>query len=139
MKHKTWFRLVIKAIGVLLIGFALNHVVQFVIQLTYVYLYDPFGSSGIFPLQGVWWTMQYLPPALGALAQLIVGLYLFFGGGWIVNKVVPSNPRYCPECGYDLSKSTAPNCPECGTEVTKIETGGVGRSGPSSLRSSGPA
>ena len=46
----------------------------------------------------------------------ILGLYLFLGGRWIVDKSIPSNRRYCHECGYDLTHTDSNCCPECGTE-----------------------
>jgi uncharacterized paraquat-inducible protein A len=48
--------------------------------------------------------------------NLIAGLYLFFGGKWIVNKAIPSNRPYCHECGYELTHARSNVCPECGTE-----------------------
>jgi hypothetical protein len=41
MKHKTWFRLVLKAIGILLIGMSLDEALTIVLQLA-----DMFSVSG---------------------------------------------------------------------------------------------
>ena len=106
MKHKTWFRLVLKAIGVLFFGIAIPSligslaiVVNFATQ-----------SMGV-GIEAFLWQMMY---GVGAAAQMIFGLYLFFRGEWIVNKAIPSNKPYCPECGYDISSTQAARCPECG-------------------------
>jgi hypothetical protein len=117
MKHKTWFRLVIKAIGVYMLA-----------------LYMPpflwvLGSSLIAqileasPQSGAGWTgpsrlweMFWYAVSSSSL-QVLVGLYLLFGGKWIVNLCIPSNRPYCPECGYQLSLSSRGNCPECGTTL----------------------
>jgi hypothetical protein len=62
-----------------------------------------------------WW-YYILQPAAG-LVQMGIGAYFFFGGEWIVNRAIPSNRPYCPECGYDLSKSRSERCPECGVTL----------------------
>ncbi|GMU20302.1 MAG: hypothetical protein AMXMBFR13_03990 [Phycisphaerae bacterium] len=51
----------------------------------------------------------------GSVFYVAFGLYLFFGGRWIVDKAVPANRPYCPECGYDLTAATRNRCPECDT------------------------
>ena len=115
MKHKTWFRLVIKAIGVLLVGFSLPTIWRIAFDLVGIlwaylmasdYSLSPYGHGYRF--------LQWLREG-GLVVQFVFGLYLFFGGKWIVNKVIPSNRPYCPECGYDLSKTRSAKCPECGT------------------------
>jgi hypothetical protein len=105
MKHKTWFRLVLKAIGVLFIGLSIE-------PLTWA-----IGSIidwGFDVSTAIGWTVS---SALAGVTLCSLGLYLFFGGEWIVNKAIPSNRPYCPECGYDLSKSKGGRCAECGTAL----------------------
>ncbi|MCI0366395.1 MAG: hypothetical protein L0Y44_06815 [Phycisphaerales bacterium] len=113
MKHKTWFRLVIKAIGVLLIGLSITTLVS---GLLHVGLQLIALLTGGFFFDSTFLEYQW-PHYFGGAAQFVFGLYLFFGGKWIVNKVIPSNRPYCPECGYDLSKSNGANCPECGVAL----------------------
>ncbi len=120
MKHKTWFRLVLKAIGILLVGLSLPDLVKFVAQMGHFSV----GSfaSGRFPVPPPptwWWVWNLVPEVIGHLLQLGLGLYLLFGGKWIVNLCIPSNRPYCPECGYDLSKAGSANCPECGVKLPR--------------------
>jgi hypothetical protein len=123
MKHKTWFRLVIKTIGVLLIGLSISGAVTSVVGILDALfigerwtMYSPYGAqlSAEFSWPLLASTLlQLLPPG----AQLAFGIYLLVGGKWIVNRCIPSNRPYCPECGYDLSNSRGAKCPECGVAL----------------------
>ncbi|HVP73552.1 MAG TPA: hypothetical protein VMS30_07430 [Phycisphaerales bacterium] len=122
MKHKTWFRLVLKAIGVLLIGIALPTCGQLAAHvLSYVFI-D--ATNSIFGND--YWAIQSLY-LVGGLLQMAFGLYLFLGGKWIVDKAIPSNRPYCPECGYDMSRAQGARCPECGVELPRDSAGAVSR------------
>ncbi|MCH7721708.1 MAG: hypothetical protein IH988_12095 [Planctomycetes bacterium] len=123
MKHKTWFRLVIKAIGVLLIGLSLPELATFFGLFNAMSTAKPFGGTGFAGRSG-WMWMVYLAPYSGSIVQLAIGVYLLFGGKWIVNLCIPSNRPYCPECGYDLSKTTSANCPECGVKLPRDNSTG---------------
>lgn len=114
MKYKTFFRLLMKALGVY---FTVQGVIGFV-------------SGGIHALSmlldtsfrgvGLWRSVVFVP--ISGLLETLVGLYLFSGGEWIVNKAIPSNRPYCHECGYDLSHPAGEVCPECGTAVVHTRT-----------------
>lgn len=120
MKHKTWFRLVLKAIGVLLIALGLPQFIGIMIQSIYFAIIGAsalgFGGGGV--LEMLSWNLHTL--VIGLL-QTILGFYLFFGGKWIVNLCIPSNKTYCPECGYDMGRSGSVTCPECGVRVRAVE------------------
>ncbi len=106
MKYKTLFRLLLKFMGLWL-------VVQGVAgTIGHVALMLEFEARTTFRHPFFNFNLKYV-------IELIAGLYLFFGGKWILNLVIPSNRPYCPECGYDLSKASASECPECGTPIEK--------------------
>ena len=107
MKYKTLFRMLLKAIGVWVVVAGINGTVGQLGYALYV-LTDASARS----MGGNWlFVFNVLAPAL----QIGLGLYLFFGGKWIVDKAIPSNRPYCHECGYDLTNAAGNVCSECGT------------------------
>jgi hypothetical protein len=117
MKHKTWFRLVLKAIGILIVCLNLPDLIYQIIYLcTRWQQSDPLSSGptdGDLIAQLTWPISSSLGCALGA--------YLLFGGKWLVDLCIPSNRPYCPGCGYELSNSTTAICPECGERLHRDE------------------
>ncbi|MCH8152160.1 MAG: hypothetical protein IH830_07290 [Planctomycetes bacterium] len=105
----------IRAIGVLILALSLPDVIHGV-----VYLFYRVTSAETF-LGG---TLISVISLRGPLIGCALGLYLFFGGKWVVNLCIPSNRPYCPECGYDLSKATSANCPECGVKLPRDSSTG---------------
>ena len=124
MKHKTWFRLVLKAVGLLLIGLGIPEVLRNTIGIMDLlamhggWTFYTSYSTTMTPGTGVsspYWILFL--QALPDLVQIAMGLYLLIGGKWLLNKIIPSNRPYCTECGYDLSKNESATCPECGVVV----------------------
>jgi hypothetical protein len=98
VRYKTLFRVLLKFLGVWLAISGLASVVGTAVLIIENYNLGP-GYFGY----AVGW-------GVGGFIELVAGLYLFFGGRWIVDKAIPGNRPYCHECGYDLSKSSAPVC-----------------------------
>ena len=108
MKYKTLFRVMLKWLGVYFGGMGLlSFVGQTLNLLTMTFVRPGMASSQ-------YW--YYAVSFVGSLAQVGLGLYLFFGGKWIVDKAIPGNRPYCHECGYDLTGAVGNVCNECGTE-----------------------
>lgn len=110
MKYKTLFRLLLKFLGV---TFLFEGVAGLLGGLIFLLLILPdigrFGTSSGFGYPLAWIT--------ASIATIGFGLYLLLGAEGLVNRVIPSNHPYCPECGYDLIGGVTDTCPECGLAI----------------------
>ncbi|MCK4340350.1 MAG: hypothetical protein KAY37_01335 [Phycisphaerae bacterium] len=105
MKHKTAFRLGVRAIGVLVIAEALPRLVTAALTFLVRVPLDDRGNFGEVLL-----LFSYPVVAVG------IGLYLLLRGDWVINLAFPSSGPYCSECAYRLTGLPAEGeCPECGT------------------------
>jgi hypothetical protein len=118
MKYKTLARLALKLIGVFLIASAIPEVVNTAISFVALWVDAGGGYPG-------WWLIA---SGLGFAAKVAVGLYLLFGGRWLVDRLIPSNRPYCHECAYELTGLPPEGvCPECGTAYRRDDSGVVSR------------
>ena len=107
MPYKTLFRVLLKAIGVLLIAQSLPHVVTQGLSML-----SRMAMGGIsLSSSGDWIPLSWVG---GYVLTTGAGVYLFFGGKWVADLALPDNRLYCAECGYQLSSRDGPKCPECG-------------------------
>lgn len=120
----AWFRLVVRAIGILLIGLGapsvVNSVIGYVNFLVYLRATNPALPN-----------LMYLTQTIGSATQFGMGVYLLFGAnrlvGYCVRSVaaeyaacadddaIGSTPK-CLSCGYELTNTTGA-CPECGVPI----------------------
>jgi hypothetical protein len=107
MRFKTLFRVLLKLIGVWIFIQGSAAVIQAGAWLVQVVI----QPGSFMPDMNPW----LIGSLVAGLLQVALGLYFFFGGAWVVNRAIPANRPYCPECGYDLTRNGRPNCPECGT------------------------
>lgn len=133
MKHKTWLRLVLKCIGILLIGMGLPEAIRQSGVLVQLYrMHVSARSQGSMPAffgpngPGLGYTVN----VLAGFLQVAMGTYLLLGGKWVVNGLVPSNRPYCPDCGYPLGGVQGGACPECGAAAPRQPEQGGARTPP---------
>jgi hypothetical protein len=110
MNYRTWFRLIIKAMGVFVIILALAKLTSNSVNLLTSF-FTVIRTGMASPDWRYWGPMLAEPGVMIAL-----GLYLVFRGQWIVSVCCPAD-RCCRECGYNISKCQGSSCPECGLEL----------------------
>jgi len=112
MTEHAWFKLLIRAIGIMLCGFALPAILG-----QAGYLLQSFASTqSLMPLEYIWMSAG---SALGTLAEAGIGLYLLFGGNWIISRCLKEIRDNCVSCGYDISASVGDTCSECGAPILR--------------------
>jgi hypothetical protein len=113
MNTFIWFLLLIRAIGILLIGLSLPAAISLI------------GWFGQLPSAAGALDSYILYVAAQVLAhfvQLFFGLYLLIGGNRVIRYCARDVMRpleRCIVCGYDLRGLTISNCPECGIDLER--------------------
>ena len=119
MKHKTWFRLLLKIIGIFLLATAIPSLLNAVTGVVGMTM----GSGRQYWSVGTGfdlWNMLYvacMQGLIGNILQCVIGIYLLLGGKFLTDLCIPSNRPYCPDCGYELSGLAGDQCPECGATL----------------------
>lgn len=108
MRHRGWFTLAIRAIGLYFIGTTFPMVWALMLTL----IEEIAGTADQID------RMAYGMGIPNAIVFLF-SIYLFFGAPRLVNWCLRRTAGICPVCGYDLYGVTADKCPECGTPFTK--------------------
>lgn len=117
MKHKTWFRLVLKAIGIFLLATGVVELVDSISRaIGQVYFVGFMGGGTIYDFERLL-SLALYSGLVGGIGRLVIGAYLLFGGAKLVNLCIPSNRPYCPHCGYDVRGVGDGICPECGVRL----------------------
>lgn len=118
MNDLRWFRLALRAIGILVLALALPNVITWV---------------GWSLEAAIWWKqaepmqpgyiVRAFAGAAATTAQTLLGLYLLIGGEWLVrfctsdlraSEVDGQGTVRCPECGYLVSTASRPVAPGTG-------------------------
>ncbi len=112
MADYTWFRLLVKGIGIVVLGMGMPELISHISSLLQsLAMAGPGGA-----LAGAPWFFWYTQAGFGisSLLQIAFGLYLLFRGQWLVDRCLRSVYGRCPACDYDVRGVPAVTCPECG-------------------------
>lgn len=110
MVERIWFRLLIRALGVLFIGLSVPAIVSLAGGLA-----SSLTSTNAAALGSSEWTMYYVGTGLGYGLEAGFGIYLLFFGEGLIRKCIADTLGRCAVCQYDLHGQTGDTCPECGT------------------------
>jgi hypothetical protein len=119
MKHKTWFRLALKIVGIYLLARGVPALLNggaTAIAGSMGFTYWGAGSGGGFDFATMI-AMAVQMGLVGSFLESAVGAYLVLGGGLLTNLMIPSNRPYCPDCGHELRSVSGVHCPECGARL----------------------
>lgn len=113
MVGNAWFRLIVRLVGVLLLGLAVPEVVQWVIYLGGM-MFASDARTPSFGMDSWYWLWSYLGGALATAIQAAFGIYLLFFGERLIRRCLQDTIGRCPLCQYDLKGRAGDRCPECG-------------------------
>ena len=113
MADYSWFRLLVRALGLVFIGLAAPQAVSWLFWMATSYR-QSFTAAGT-PAVNLWdMIIQWSGYFASVAAQLGFGLYLFFGGEWVIRRCLRDVYGRCAACGYDVAGHAGSVCPECG-------------------------
>lgn len=118
MKYKTLFRLGLKMLGLFLIvegAASIITSVSYALWEFYNFTYPPPQMLPYSSPRNI--VLRPIAGLTGVFFKIMIGYYFFRRGQWTVDRAIPSNRPYCPDCGYELTGMTNVRYPECGTPI----------------------
>jgi len=107
MNDPRWFKLLVRGIGILLIGISVPYIGSQLSYLAYMF-YPSAGDRQAWPLEVI--SLVFI------LAQLLFGIYLLAGAPRLVRYCIRQVGYRCPGCDYD-TRGLKGKCPECGLDL----------------------
>ncbi len=118
MSEFAWFKLLVRLVGVLLLGISVPMLMWYLgTFLTSMLPSSPLRTSGSLEYE----LYRTVPGLLGYGTQAAFGAYLLFRGDWVIRKVLAEINGRCAVCGFDLGAVTGPSCPECNTPFRRAK------------------
>lgn len=113
MKRLGWFRVLVRLLGLLLIGLGVAPMVSQFGTVGYVIMNWQQGSGS--RLNENWlWIVVTLASVVAHTVQVVFGFYLLFSGRRLVAWCLRDVDTVCARCAYDLNGVCQGKCPECG-------------------------
>lgn len=111
MADVRWFILSVRLLGLAMIGLSLPRAAGLIEQL--------FAGGWVDLFSEPWWRLLVFYPLMlmAVFGQPLLGLYLTFGGGWLIRRCIRGIATRCPECGYELRGLQVDRCPECALPI----------------------
>ena len=110
MKHRAWFTLAVRLIGLMTLVEYAPGPIQFILNHLVLGPKQTIGSAPGEPsFRQDLWTHSGSFVACGA------ALYLLFGARRLINWCLRRVDGVCPACGYEMRSVHGEKCPECGT------------------------
>ncbi|CAG1003346.1 hypothetical protein PHYC_03059 [Phycisphaerales bacterium] len=112
MKDRSWFRLALRAIGLVMLGLSVPRLVALLASVV----------STFVEYQGTWppgYGMSYLLAAAESLVQGGFGVYLLFFADGLIRLCLRDLGVRCDNCQYSLVGVAGDRCPECGCEFKR--------------------
>lgn len=110
MVERAWFRLLIRALGVLFVGLGVTGLVDFVYRVIYRISIQPQVRMD---LEWVHWVAY----GTSHLIQPAIGVYLLFFAEGLIRLCLRDAIGRCGYCQFDVSGVLADVCPECGSPL----------------------
>lgn len=106
----AWYVLLLRVIGVVFVGIGLPHAIESGANFINGWV------NGQSPILLMTWgdVGGMVVTVVYAFWMLGLGLYLLFGGKWLVRKSLKGLAGQCVMCGYAIEGNLADRCPECG-------------------------
>jgi hypothetical protein len=121
----AWFKLLLRAIGVLLLGFSIPSLIYSLWWLFSSVFLEDMGGSIAAVLTNILGTIVYEG------VRTAIALYLLLGPERLIRFCLKDLADRCLNCGYPLVGITTPACPECGLSIPRRSSPTVPQSPPS--------
>ena len=117
MTDYAWFKLLVRAIGLLLLAISVPQLLYWPVSKMVQWV----NWNSLSPTSFHNELIYALPSLVGDGVQAAFGYYLLFRGEWIIGRIISEVAGRCPKCGYDIRGLQNDACPECNTPIRRAK------------------